>query len=265
MNTDIFLDKGTSHFICEDYALHGKDYIIISDGCSSSKHTDVGARILSHHAESQIEIIKLIFNNKIDININEVERIFRNRVITKTLKTSNSMEIEKNFLDATLLIAFELNENILIFAYGDGIIKYKFKFENFINSIEIDYNNEPYYLSYDINYSDGKLVYKNNFNKNFYTINSTYNNILVSYLIEIGKPYVFNFQKNLLDFIVLSTDGMNTFQNKSNQINPWNDTLDFKNFTGEFLKRRMFRILKEYKKQDIDHYDDLGLGIIYNG
>ena len=46
VNVDHFTKIGKNYLVCEDYILSGVSptpYIILSDGCSSSKHIDVGA------------------------------------------------------------------------------------------------------------------------------------------------------------------------------------------------------------------------------
>lgn len=54
---DSFLRTATIKEICQDYILSGTDpfpYVIISDGCSSSKKSDVGARLLCYIARKYI-------------------------------------------------------------------------------------------------------------------------------------------------------------------------------------------------------------------
>ena len=41
--------------------------------------------------------------------------------------------------------------------------------------------------------------------------------------------------------------------------------VDFKSFTGEFMERRLNKVLKTYSKLGINHYDDLSVGAIYTG
>ena len=57
ISTDIFLEIGAQHKICEDYIVHGDDpvpYIILADGCSTADDTEMGARILCHLAKQYI-------------------------------------------------------------------------------------------------------------------------------------------------------------------------------------------------------------------
>ena len=62
MNADCYYEIGYSHTVCEDYALAGKinndiSFAIVCDGCSASPHVDVGARILTYAALSQLKRI----------------------------------------------------------------------------------------------------------------------------------------------------------------------------------------------------------------
>jgi len=61
MNDDSIFTIGKTHRICQDYAhtgnKNGMFYAILSDGCSSSEHTDLGSRIMVKTAEKYIEEI----------------------------------------------------------------------------------------------------------------------------------------------------------------------------------------------------------------
>ena len=57
INVDHYMTIGSSHQVCEDYIISGTEpfpYIILSDGCSSSKDTDIGARILAQCAKNYL-------------------------------------------------------------------------------------------------------------------------------------------------------------------------------------------------------------------
>ena len=59
MITDSFFEIGDGHEVCEDYAVHGENYGIVSDGCSNGGgpriDTDWGSRLLCKAAEDHIE------------------------------------------------------------------------------------------------------------------------------------------------------------------------------------------------------------------
>lgn len=50
--SDVFFTRGhgVGHDVCQDYALVVADGVVLSDGCSSAPHTDLGARLLCHAA-----------------------------------------------------------------------------------------------------------------------------------------------------------------------------------------------------------------------
>ena len=53
ISADSYYTNGGLNKGCQDYALHDSGffpapYIIVCDGCSSSRFTDVGARLLAH-------------------------------------------------------------------------------------------------------------------------------------------------------------------------------------------------------------------------
>lgn len=58
MLADAFFEQGLTHEVCEDYARHGADYAVLSDGCSNGGgpriDADWGARLLCLAAEANI-------------------------------------------------------------------------------------------------------------------------------------------------------------------------------------------------------------------
>ena len=60
VNLDWFMKTGRSHNICEDYVMVGLNpmpHMILADGCSTSPHTDVGARILVMVAKMYLNVV----------------------------------------------------------------------------------------------------------------------------------------------------------------------------------------------------------------
>ena len=46
MAADVFYAIGSTHHVCQDFAVANGDFVILSDGCSSAKDSDWGARLL---------------------------------------------------------------------------------------------------------------------------------------------------------------------------------------------------------------------------
>jgi hypothetical protein len=59
--TDSYFQQGVTHEICEDYALHGPNYVVLSDGCSNgggpSIESDWGSRLLAKAGEQYIRLV----------------------------------------------------------------------------------------------------------------------------------------------------------------------------------------------------------------
>jgi hypothetical protein len=74
---------------------------------------------------------------------------------------------------------------------------------------------------------------------------------------QINNPF-FNielaYKFGIMKFLILSTDGINTFEKDMRH-----EVTDFKTTTGKFLQRRINKI-----KKDFEHSDDLGLAGWYD-
>ena len=61
MKADAYFEIGATHLVCQDYALAFANneyaYAIVSDGCTSSPNTDIGARLISVIAKDAINYL----------------------------------------------------------------------------------------------------------------------------------------------------------------------------------------------------------------
>lgn len=258
--TDIFLKQGSSHAICEDYIIQGTaptPYIILSDGCSSSHGTEMGARILCHLAKQYLryradDLYSIDYNKMGHWIIHNAEMIVR------------QLGLKVNCLDATLIIAYHIDNSIHIKMYGDGVLAIK-RGET-IDLVQVDFsNNAPYYLSYLIDDHRNKLYHdmKNDAIVTCYTPGEGSSTLMYAY----DNPLDFAFYEKDFDVLFIASDGLSSFIIKnpnehrpveSNEILP--DFMTFKNIKGEFLKRRMNKAIKGLYKTGIDHFDDLSIG-----
>lgn len=253
---------GKSHQICQDYTYHGISetgipYIIVADGCSTAKDSDIGARILTHN-------IKKCLDTKLD-GYSSIETLYR-RMGEETLKKSyyslKSLDMQNTCLFSTLIIGFEYNNDIIVFMYGDGCI-FNQKNDGTIDAVEINFSqNAPYYLNY---WNDPSEYFTQ---VDFISVKSVTGEIVTS--IDVMKPLIFTFNKDSHKTIIISTDGITSFINESlqdrssvsiEQLTP--EILGIKTFKGEFLKRRIYRMTKDLEQIGIRHYDDLGMAAFY--
>ena len=93
MNCDCAFRIGSTHEVCQDYALSGKNTVSIADGCSGSVLSDIGSRVLSVTAMNKMIELESLHD------FDEKELILLARPSIKVLNLPNEC------LDATLLCA----------------------------------------------------------------------------------------------------------------------------------------------------------------
>jgi hypothetical protein len=143
MNTDTFIEIGKQHKICEDYIISGVKpvpFIILSDGCSSSKNTEMGARILCYLAKQYLDYRK---NKLYNLNYKKMG----NWIIHNAEMSARQLGLDTTSLDATLIVSFLIEDMLSIYIYGDGCIVLRNDMDTVIKTIEFS-DNAPYYLSY---------------------------------------------------------------------------------------------------------------------
>lgn len=140
MISDSFFVQGVSHQVCEDYALHGPGYAIVSDGCSNgggpSMNTDWGSRIMCKVAEMHVEHIHTSLGLPA---IGEYSR----RIIETIPNLSNDC------LTATLLALRTTETDFEAYVIGDGVVGGKRKDGRWKIHV-FDFNSAPFYLKYDV-------------------------------------------------------------------------------------------------------------------
>lgn len=101
MHTDRWLARGRTHEVCQDYALASGSLAVLSDGCSSSPHTDWGARLLCRAA--------------VELGTGEgaAERADAWR---------RGLGLPAASLDGTLLVARVVDDRVEVRAWGDGAV-----------------------------------------------------------------------------------------------------------------------------------------------
>jgi len=295
MNSDHFFCIGTSHEKegkpCEDYALSGKfkiangkecNYAVVSDGCSSSEYTDIGSRVLCHKA---VESLKVLAENdimeKLDVieALNEHHESLSSHTLLQAISTLESFDCKGPALHATLLTALSNDTHTLVNMFGDGCVVVKE--EDKITLYEVEYDgNAPHYEWY--NYKFEKDEYLNLIEgrkKHLHTYIIDEDGTALSYErkeCDFLDNTFFVFENKNLISVTVASDGLTTFSGKSpsktldpfeshNDFQAVSDSCSFKNFSGNFVKRRMLSMLKKYKKEQVTHYDDVSVATTYLG
>lgn len=250
---------GSTHQYCQDYADSGERgdfvYACISDGCSSSKDSDIGARWLCK-------------SFPVDWVIGQGEMSGVENTLLNSIRYSYPSGIfDQQSLDATLLglVYDKITDKLHIHAWGDGQIYLKYK-TGITHLFNISYKtNAPYYLSYRLN---GKTEqYEKEFGTEYAAIKETIEGTTEK--TELVTLRAKNFFKviedasKVLDFAAVMSDGVESFlPNGASKELAQTEFLNFKSLNGEFVKRR-FQGFKRYcAKNAVTHYDDLSLAAI---
>lgn len=282
MNTNAYYEIGSSHKVCEDYALSGNHedmaYAIVSDGCSSSEHSDVGARIISHIAKGVLIYLKgrnLILSDTF-------QDIFRELMLRKCLEVKTSLGLPTDVFDATLLISVVLSDKAICLGWGDGYIAFVGK-DKEINLYETKYSSgAPYYLSYEMS-AGKKEAYQKEFGDGEvsitqYTINDSGIHThpeVTTFDVPYSHSILRQGRTGEVKFIVLSSDGIDTYQTDPRYRDPDNKGIQtytapemitplvsYKSIAGEFVERRMQRNKEDMDKKHIVHQDDVSCASI---
>jgi hypothetical protein len=248
---------GDSHKVCQDYALSGEGpegvyYTIVSDGCSSSKNSDLGARILALMAKKHIHYLYG------ELTSERKYHNFGNIVIASARNLAQDLCIHPDSLDATLLISLYDNGRITTFIYGDGNIIIADKDGNtFVRNYKFE-SGAPFYLNY-WNQSRRYESYKEQFGG---TVIITQSSSDYTAIEKFNHPlYQISYVEDV-SMIAITSDGIESFAYESTPVEvniDINKFFAFKNINGEFLKRRVERQVSEYAKFHMVHHDDLGI------
>lgn len=282
MNSDSHYEIGSSHKVCQDYAIHGNHnsahYVIISDGCSSSKDVDIGARILCHTTKTAIEETMDMACSNGDwhqLVIEPLTEFIKEYVLRKSRETITNLNLHIESLDATLILAIKDNDKTYLICWGDGgyILTKK---NGVIEYSTIDYESgAPYYLSYELN-SGRAEEYKRIFGNKNKVLTSWTEQGITQNKIPLLDPFIREIDNSDYSSISIVSDGIMSYQYEPNNLENINQktlgkySLDsivsrlvsYKNIQGEFVLRRMNKIKSEIKKERIEHYDDMACGTI---
>ena len=241
MNSDATIDIGSTHAVCQDYAVARDNYVILSDGCSSSPDTDIGARLLvraldqllSAHAASEIAALHA-------------------DAAGVALNWANLLGLPPQSVDATLLSAHVADDDLIVACSGDGVII----LESQSGALDVrpisSPSGYPFYPSY-LHQPDRlqEMVAHD----------------------RCTETIVVKLNAAAYKYVAIASDGLTSFfhtQQNANgkRVEPirLDDVLaelwSFKNSNGAFVQRRLKRFKKDTHWQ---HADDLALAVLHLG
>jgi len=287
MNADSAFQIGASHAVCQDYSLAGgcppsassaepdrrtNSYVILSDGCSSSPDTDIGARLLVKAAEQA-------FNARGEDAARDPAELHR-EAAGRALGWAELMNLRPQAVDATLLTAHLDGDELRLACTGDGVICLQ-SAAGAIDVYSISYpSGYPLYPSYPhqperlLAWRAGELSGKEV--KHFRSASIESPLRLKDTRNGDSPTEVFTVSASAYRYAALFTDGIHSFYSaeqtetsKSAQPIPAENILcgfiSFKSVRGAFVGRRMKKFLQDCRAKGWRHMDDLAIGALYLG
>lgn len=254
---------------CQDYALSGlcgdAAYAIVSDGCSSGRETDVGARLVAHAMKMELcekgSTIKTLAG-----------------IQARLPTASNMWGFEEQDLLATCVSAYITDGFVRIRMFGDGVFAFKFK-NGAVDMHQYEWNkNAPFYPAYWTHKAfDAFVAFHSDEphpllgRRALFRLDGTVVRNVKAHSISEG---VYDLQARLtpwelrhhdgLEYVAVFTDGITQVDGLS-----WEDAvrqlLLFKTIEGSFAKRRLMRVVKDAEKNGRGCLDDIAYAVIRIG
>ncbi len=270
IETDSFFTMGKRHFICEDYVLTSADgkTVFLSDGCSSSPNTDIGARFLCLCGMKAIEGYKHLAATKI---VSAYLELGLSTITEAGDLIEKFPEIPKEALDATLITAFVSEDNSYVYVciYGDGNVALKFKDRPITVNNYSFLGSAPYYLNYSlpINHSRLEAYREAMAGQNTLTHSEIIGEVRKIKTRKHDSPVICKVNTNDLEMVAIMSDGVESFSNMNTGeavpvYEAITELLNFKTTKGQFVKRTARAAVKRYAKDQIYHSDDLSVAVM---
>ncbi len=275
MNADSVFKIGATHAVCQDYVIargrapHGGPYVVLSDGCSSSPDTDVGARLL-------VKAMDLMLARTAP---RDVSRLHKECART-ALGWADLMGLPAEAVDATLLSAHVCEDELIVACSGDGAIVLESNagvLDLYAISSPSGYPFYPAYvhqperlaemLDNQRSVKEIKQFRRESPNAPFKLLEMTTSESLTE---------VFRLNVSDYKYVAVASDGLNSFfhtqptptGNRLHSVcltDALNQFWSFKNSHGAFVERRMKKFKKDAEARSWDHADDLAMGVIHLG
>lgn len=282
MGSDAGMIIGESHLVCQDYArtlarsvapasgcdtggglqAFGESWAFVSDGCSGSPDTDVGARLLVLSAMGAVS------------KGEDPTAVGRGGPIAAlAAELARQLGLGPHAIDATLLLIKQdtRNRGFRFLMAGDGVVGLRQR--EAIHVLEISYPSGcPYYLSYELDPGRKQAFEANPAGILRHRIR-THGCWTVGDEKEVKGVYSCFWPSEAGDIAFAVTDGVASVRKKTAQETtkstaPVSSTevidrlVAFKGTQGQFVSRRMRGFQKEARMEDWFNHDDISLAAI---
>jgi hypothetical protein len=266
--TDHYFQIGSAHYQagkpCQDYALSGgnekKVWAVVSDGCSTGRHTDIGSRL---------QTLSLMSVMRSELSPESVSQE-RKKFLNEALQT---LGLSRQDMLATSVYVYLDEGGGYVHVEGDGAVAKKYKSGKVSLALYEWQDNTPFYPLYNDTDREAFIALHGGdidlprLTRTEVVIepDGTRSEISQSFSIRQGLSGIVErilpLELEELEFVAVFTDGVGQIKDVD-----WTEVMiefmAFKNFEGEFVKRRMIRALKVYEKEGKKHFDDIATAVI---
>ncbi len=289
--TDSHFMIGSTHTVCQDYAcdgvINGIQYAMISDGCSSAKDTDIGARLITMAFKNALAhpsiagMLEMLTVDRVPLFGDILWDSFKIEIVKINQVCAYRDEATSYYWDAlsaTIMCLLTTNIGTLVFVNGDGVLGYSIDGEVYAHAIEFS-QNAPEYPVYAIS----KESYEATFARAIQTVdvndvfNNAGDNVTVKYTMS-RNSFGITMLLPRNDMAFVASDGIQALISQREDFDPISEmrnVLTFKNMVaGQFVKRKLEFLKKNsWKEKTVDnthvpavsHTDDLSIAAIFNG
>jgi hypothetical protein len=291
MNADSAFQIGAAHAVCQDYSRagavlptalpqgvatpqpEGRPYVILSDGCSSSPDTDIGARLLVKAAEQTLL-------GRGSATTLEPAKIHR-EAARLALTWAKLLGLPPQAVDATLLSAHLVGEELVVGCSGDGVICLQ-TWAGAVEVYSISYaSGYPLYPAYM--HQPARLLALKDAGRSGKEVTRFRSASIEECLQPSGTSggdsptevltvsaanykYVALFSDGIHSFFNAAPDGSSGGRGEAVPLDePLRSLISFKSTRGAFVGRRLKRFLKDCRDRGWQHLDDLAFGALHLG
>jgi hypothetical protein len=286
MNADSAYVIGATHAVCQDYAAAGNPrpnshapyaifpaapYVILSDGCSSSPDSDIGARFLVRAAE------QTLFAPSTSAAASDLAEVHK-EAARRSLMWAELTGLHPHTVDATLLSAHLSGDDLVLGCSGDGVIVLQSR-TGVIDVYDISYpSGYPIYPCYAHQperllalEGDGRAI---KVVKHFRCSSVEEPLRLEDASSSASITEVFTVNARDYKHAALLSDGIHSFfttrqteTSRSVEAIPMEEILreliSFKSVGGAFVRRRIKKFAKDCQTNGWQHADDLAFGALH--
>lgn len=277
IRTDSYYEIGAGHMFNQDYAGSGRiatennlyHYAVISDGCSGSPDSDIGAR---WYVKMFPRVVRqLALTNQLGAEF------VRSTFVSMIEEAAKQLNVDIHAFDATLIATVydQGYDRLHTYMFGDGKVVYKNK-NGTSHVVTASYKSgAPYYFPYLTNFELDAL-YSQHFGNDYATIQQ---HILTDALktVEIREAEMtkqkFWYEEyadasKALNYVSVFSDGIETYHKEEDRdiqmpmSNLVNELTRYKPGPGVFVQRRMQKAKEFAKKEGWTRFDDISVATI---